>query len=168
MTTFVKSTEIAVTAPILASTNAWYGENTFLQSLVTKGIVYEMTNPLSGSANAYTLNYTNGGIYYLPSAINPSANSTLVITNIPTSTQQTCTITVVSYQASTRYYISQVKVQNTASTYLWGSSGAFAAPLFNGGTPSIPGITQCVVVQQFTMFPMNSSWYVMSSVSACS
>ena len=66
------------------------------------------------------------------------------------------------------FYISQVKVQDTASAYILGSSGAFAAPLFNGGTPSLTGTTACVIVQQFTVFSMNGSRYVMSSISACS
>ena len=167
MTTFVKSTEIAVSAPILASDNVWYGKNLFSSSLVTQGLVYENTNVVGGTTNAYTMDYGTGGVYYIPSGINPSANSTLVITNIPTSVGQSYTFTVVSYQASTRYYINQVKVQDTASTYILGSSGAFAAPLFNGGTPSLTGTTACVMVQQFTVFSMNGSRYVMSSISAC-
>ena len=136
-------------------------------SLATQGLVYEATSAVGGTANAYTLNYATGGVYYIASGINPSANSTLTITNIPTSAGQSYTLTVVSYQASTRYYINQVKVQDTASTYILGSSGAFAAPLFNGGTPSLTGTTACIIVQQFTVFSMNGSRYVMSSISAC-
>ena len=144
------------------------GNLTIPGSLVTNGLMYEATRSISGTTNAYSFDYAAGGVYYLPSGINPSANSTLTVTNIPSSVGQSYTFTVVSYQASTRYYISQVKMQDTDLVYILGSSGAFAVPLFNGGTPFLSGVTACVIVQQFTVFPMNGSRYVMSSVSACS
>ena len=173
MTTFVKSTAIAVPSPIFSSENVFYGQNTFsgdlkaAKSLVTN-LVYETVNTVGGTVNAYTLDYAAGGVYSIPSVISPTGNFTLTVTNIPTSLVQSYTFTVACYQASTRYYISQVKVQDTTSAYILGSSGAFAFPLFNGGTPSLTGVTACVVVQQFTVFPISGSRYVMSSVSACS
>ena len=159
---------------ILSSDNVFTGQNTFsgavstTKNLATNGLVYETVTDVGGAVNAYTLDYAVGGIYSIPPAISPTANFTITITNIPTSHVQSYTFTVGCYQAATRYYASQVKVQDTASAYILGTSGAFAVPMFNGGTPALTGTTPCLVAQQFTVFPVSGSQYVMSSVSACS
>jgi hypothetical protein len=174
---FTKLTTSAVSgggSSILSSNNVFTGQNTFsgtvntTKNLATNGVVYEAVTDVGGTVNAYTLDYAVGGIYSIPPAISPTANFTITITNIPSSNVKSYTLTVGCYQAATRYYASQVKVQDTGSVYILGSSGAFGVPMFNGGIPALSGSTPCLVAQQFTVFPISGSQYVMSSVSVCS
>ena len=72
---------------ILSSDNVFTGQNTFsgavntTKNLATNGLVYETVTPVGGTVNAYTLDYAVGGIYSIPTAISPTANFTLTITN---------------------------------------------------------------------------------------
>ena len=136
-------------------------------ALMTSGLVYENMIPITGgTTNAYTLNYFTGGLFYIPSNINPTANSTLTVTSIPL--MNSCyTFTVISYQASTRFFINQVKIQDKNNAYILGSSGGFATPLFNGGVPVLSGTTPGIIIQQFTIVSFGATRYVTSSVSAC-
>ena len=116
-------------------------------------------------ANAYTLSYGVGGIFYIPTSLNMTANSTLFITNIPTTTTQSYTFTVGYYQTSTRFYINNLRVADTAAAYLLGTMSTFVTPLYNGGTPTLSGTTPCLILQQFTVFSIGSSRYIGTSIS---
>ena len=136
--------------------------------LQTQGLVYEVTtNATQTSTNAPTLSYGVGGCFVLPVMI--TAPCTLSVTNIPTDTTKTYTFSVSYFQASTRNYISTVQFQDTGSVYITNSGVAgFVAPLFNGGTPSLSGTTNCVIIQTFTVISVGGSRRILSSVSCCS
>ena len=152
----------AHTASTLTST----GILTCSSALVTQGLVYETTTTVGGTANTYTLSYSSNGVFYIPVSIAITANSTLVITNIPTTTTQSFTFTVGYYQASTRFYINSIRVSDTTgTTYLVGSSSTFATPWYNGGTPALTGTSNCLILQQFTVFSVGTTRYVGTSIS---
>ena len=134
----------------------------------TQGLLYEITiNATQSSTNAPTLSYGDGGCFILPNMI--TANATLSVTNIPTDTTKTYTFSVTYQQTSTRFYIATVQFQDTGSVYITNSGVAgFVAPLFNGGTPSLSGATNCVIIQTFTVISVGGSRRVVSSVSCCS
>jgi hypothetical protein len=171
--TYLNSTAVGYGAGITASNQIVLGTSTETTNIPGKlsiyGSLYENTIVVGGSVNAYTLDSSTGTVFYIPTAIQITANSTIVISNIPTTLTASYTFTVVSYQASTRYYINSVKCTDTAVTYILGSSGAFATPLFNGGTPSLAALngslTGGLIIQQFTVFSVGSSRYVGTSVS---
>ena len=134
----------------------------------TQGLLYEITiNATQSSTNAPTLSYGDGGCFILPNMI--TANATLSVTNIPTDTTKTYTFSVTYQQTSTRFYIATVQIQDTGSVYITNSGVAgFVAPLFNGGTPSLSGTTNCVIIQTFTVISVGGSRRILSSVSCCS
>ena len=133
--------------------------------LSTQGLMYETVNTCGQSTNALSLSYATGGVFAATTTL--GANATLAVTNIPTDTTKSYTFSVVFQQPTTRYYISTIKIQDTASAYILGSAGAFASPLFNGGPPSLSGSTPCIIVQQFTIISIGGTRYVTSSVSVC-
>jgi hypothetical protein len=136
-------------------------------AMQSNSIYYENTQVITGVVNAYTLSYSAGGIFYIPSSIAITALSTLVITNIPISTTQSFTFTVGYYQASTRNYINSLRVSDTTgTTYLLGTSSTFATPLYNGGLPALTGTTPCLILQQFTVFSIGTARYVGTSISS--
>ena len=168
MTSFVKFTDSQVSSPIVLTDQSWYGSNAFSKPLTVTGLAVS-SYPLGGATNAYVLNFTGSTNYYIPGSINPTANASLFVYNVPLVAGQSLTLTVASYQASTRYYINQLKIMgnDVSGTLLWGSGGSFAAPFYVGGTPALSGTTPCVVYQTFTIVPVDTSRYVISQVSAC-
>ena len=136
--------------------------------LQTTGLVYEaVTTATQSSTNAPTLSYSKGGDFVLATMI--TANATLGVTNIPTDTTKSYTFSVSYQQTATRFYIATVQFQNTAGAYITnGGSAGFVAPLFNGGTPSLSGTSNCVIIQTFTVISVGGSRRVISSVSCCS
>ena len=136
-------------------------------SLITQGLVYETTNSISGYAtNSFSISYGTGGIFWLPTASSITANMSIIVTNIPTDITKSYTFTVAYYQASTRWYINQVRLSDTAATYILGTSSTFGTPYYNGGPPALTGTTACIFLQQFTVFSFGSTRYVITSVSA--
>ena len=135
-------------------------------SITTQGLVYEAVNTATGTTTAFTLNYATGGNFVLSSI---TGTATLGVTNLPISTSSAYTFSVSYFQASTRNYISTVQFQDTGSAYITNSGSAgFVAPLWNGGTPSLTGTTNCVIIQTFTIISVGGSRRVISSVSCCS
>ena len=132
--------------------------------LTTKGLMYETVKTANQtSTNAPTLNYSLGGDFTLATMI--TANCSLAVTNIPTDTSKSYTFTVSYQQNSTRYYITTVQILDTVGANI---TGGFVAPLWNGGTPSLTGTTNCVIIQSFTVISVGGSRRVVSSVSCCS
>ena len=136
-------------------------------TLITQGLIYENINTCTQSVNTLSFSYTTGGLWTVGTMI--TANATLSVTNIPTDTSKSYTFSVCYQQTATRYYIATVQIQNTNNVYITNSgSSGFVAPLFNGGTPSLSGTTNCIIVQQFTIIYVGSSNRVISSVSCYS
>ena len=129
----------------------------FPNALISQGLVYEVVNTANqSSTNAPTLSYATGGNFVLGTMI--TANATLAVTNIPTDTTKAYTFSVSYQQNSTRFYIATVQFQDTGSAYITNSGSAgFVAPLFNGGTPSLSGTSNCVIIQTFTVISVGGT-----------
>ena len=140
----------------------------FTGIVATQGLVYETVNTATQtSINAPTLSYGVGGDFVLGTMI--TANATLGVSNIPNDLSKSYTFSVSYFQASTRYYIATVQIQDTTGAYITNSGSAgFVAPLWNGGTPSLTGTTNCVIIQTFTIISVGGSRRVISSISCCS
>ena len=141
----------------------------FTGIVATQGLVYETVNTATQtSTNAPTLSYGVGGDFVLGTMLT-AAGVTLGVTNIPTDTTKSYTFSVSYQQNTTRYYIATVQIQDTTGAYITNSGSAgFVAPLFNGGTPSLTGTNNCVIIQTFTIISVGGSRRVISSVSCCS
>ena len=150
---------------LISNSDVTLNQRLFVSSaLVTQGLVYETINTTTQSGTSPynpSFSYGTGGVWTLATSPN-GGNITLTVTNIPTDTTKSYTFSVVSYQATTRYYINSVVFTDTAS-----ASILSGAPLFNGGTPSLTGSTACVIIQQFTIISVGGARRVISSVSSC-
>jgi hypothetical protein len=133
--------------------------------LTTRGLLYETGIAASGTASPFTLDYSLGGIFYIPTSSVPTSNFSVIITNIPTDQTKIYTITLIYYQASTTIYGSTVRISDTVSSYISGTSSTYVAPLFNGGTPSL-STSPCIIMQQFTVSSISSVRYTTSIVGA--
>ena len=132
--------------------------------LTTKGLVYETVKTANQtSTNAPTLSYGLGGDFVLGIMI--TANCSLAVTGIPIDQSKSYTFTVSYQQSTTRYYITTIQILDTVGGNI---TGGFVAPLWNGGTPSLTGSTNCVIVQSFTVITVGGARRVVSSVSCCS
>ena len=145
------------------------GNLTCGSGIITQGLVYEITNSIGTFAsNGFSLSYGTGGVFYLPTASSITANMSMIITNIPTTTSQSYVFTVAYYQTTNRFYINNVRLSDTATTYILGTSSTYGTPLYNGGVPSLTTGTACLIFQQFTVFSFGATRYVTTSVSCCS
>ena len=158
-------------APLFSMTtagNMTVNGNIFCSSaLITQGLIYEVVNTCTQATNALSFSFATGGLWTVGTMI--SANATLAVTNIPTDTVKSYTFSVCYQQTSTRYYIATVQFQDTAGAYITNSgTSGFVAPLFNGGTPSLSGTTNCSIVQQFTVISIGGSRRVISTISCYS
>ena len=135
--------------------------------LSTQGLMYEATNSISTFAsNGFSISYSTGGIFYLPTATSIGANMTMIITNIPTDITKRYTFTVLYYQATTRYYINQVRLSDTAGIYILGTSSTYGTPFYSGGPPALTGTTASIFIQTFTVFSFGATRYVITNVSS--
>ena len=164
-----QSTAIGYGATTTASNQIMLGTITetvvIPNTLTTQGLVYEVVNTATGTTTAFTLNYGTGGVFVLSSI---TGTATLGVIGIPTDTTKAYTFSVCYQQSSSRYYIATVQFQDTGAYITNSGSAGFVAPLFNGGTPSLSGSTNCVIVQQFTVISVGGSRQITSSVSCCS
>ena len=116
-------------AIILNTSNVFTNANEF--TLVTVKNVYEKV-VLGVSSPSVILDFSLGGIFYLPTDFVFSSNIPVTITNIPTDNTKTYTVTLIYYQSTTLYYSSTCKVSDTTGAYILGSATLFTAPKFNG------------------------------------
>ena len=147
----------------LASTNTFTGVNNFQK-------INEVVSVTTGTASPFTCNYSLGNIFYIPTNYIPASNFQVIITNIPTDTSRSYTISIMYYQATTTSFCNTARVLNTSSVYLLGSASTFSSPLFNGGSPIVPQ-SPCLIVQNFIISSVANSTptfsrYVCSSVSS--
>ena len=140
----------------------------FNGKIVTQGLVFETVRTANqSSTNNPTISYGLGGDFVLGTMI--TGTGTLAVTGIPTDQSKSYTFTVSYQQNSTRYYIATVQIQDSVGNYITnGGSAGFVAPLWNGGTPSLSGSTNCVILQSFTVISVGGSRRVVSSISCCS
>ena len=150
----------------LTSANIFTGTNSFQSTVFTKGLLYEASLSASGSASPFTLNYSLGGIFYIPTASVPSSNFSVIITNIPVDQNNVYTLSLLYYQASTSIYCNTLRVvDTTGTTYILGTSSTYASPLNCGGTPLLT-TSPSLIIQQFTIISISSVRRVLSSVGS--
>jgi hypothetical protein len=146
----------------LTNANSFAGVNNFQK--ITESVV-----SASGTANPFTIDYSAGNIYFIPRNYNLTTNFQLIITNIPTDTTKSYTVSVIYQQSSTSFICSTARVSNTSGVFLLGTASTYAAPLFNGGIPTLTASPN-LIIQTFIISSIaNSSGtylrYVLSSVS---
>jgi hypothetical protein len=166
------------TAPssLLSSANTWTNTQTFgnisttgetdsgslsISGQTNIASVGESFISSSGSGSPFTINFSNGSVFYLPTDYTTglSSNFNIKIQNIPLQTAASRTYTMsIIYKNANKVYCNGVIVQDTSSAYLC-SSGAstYITPLYSGG--SAPTITTSnMLVQTFTItYMLNSS-----------
>jgi hypothetical protein len=144
------------------------GGASFPAALSTVGLYSESMISAGTSGAPYTLAYSAGGIYFIPSTTTLSSNFSVTISGIPTTMSTSYTLTLCFAQTTTKYYCSSCKIIDTDGTYLCSSSSStYVTPLFSGGTPSLSTAPN-FVLQSFSVIRFASSSYLCSSVSACS
>jgi len=127
-------------------------------SLITSSIFTENIVSVNHSSNVYTLNFASGNVFY--SATNPSANFTINITNIPTSSsQKQFTITLITNIGG--FICSSASATDTTSATIVSAS----APKYASGTAPVIG-TSAIVVQSFTVIQCFATKYIIYSASA--
>jgi hypothetical protein len=160
----------------LSSANTWTATQTF-GSISTTGetdsgtlsvtgqtniaSVGELFYSSSGTASPFTINFSNGSVFYIPTDYTTglSSNFNIKITNIPlqSAASRTYTCTVV-YKNANKVYCNNVIIQDTGSNYLCGSAvSTYITPLYSGG--SAPTLTSSNIISQtFTiLYMLNSS-----------
>lgn len=157
------STKIDTLAPINSSVLTG---TTTVNVISTKGLMYEASLSTSGTTSPFTIDYSTGGIFYIPTSTTLSANFSVIITNIPTDQTKIYTVSVTYYQSSTKFYINSARITDTASSYILGTSSTYGTPLFNGGIPSIT-TSPCMIIQQFNIISISSTRYITTSISNC-
>ena len=134
---------------------------------VNKGNIYTQNELCNQSGNNLSMDYSTGGLTSVWNSL--TANATLNVTNLPSNAQNSYTFSVAYQQNTTRYYISTVQIKDTANTYVTnGGASGFVAPLFNGGTPSLTGSTNCLIIQDFTIMSVQGIFgqrYVTSKIT---
>jgi hypothetical protein len=109
------------------------------------------------SSNVYTLNYSTGSIFFIATGQQPTANFTVNLTNIPITTTNQYTLTLI-YQAN--FYPSLVSATDASSTVILSS----AAPKYIGGVA--PTLTSSALyICSLTVLQMYSTKYIISNIS---
>ncbi len=155
-------------ATTLSTTLAVTGTTTLTGPLICNQI-YENTTAITGTTTPFTCNMALGSSFYIPTDYTFASNFQIIITNVPTDTTKTYTISVVYRQPTTLFYINTARVSDTATTYLLGTVSTFSAPLFNGGVPTLAN-TPNLIIQSFSIISTATSSstftrYVTSSVN---
>ena len=93
-----------------------------------------------------------GNTFTLPLTFMPTSNYAISITNVPLDTTVK-TITLISRQGTTSFFVNNLKVSNVSNQFILGSASTIASPIFNGGTPTFTN-SPCVMVQCFNVISM--------------
>jgi hypothetical protein len=96
----------------------------------------------------YTLDYSKGAIFYIPSDYTTSTNFQVIITNIPMDKTKVYSLTLMYYQPTNLVYCNQVRVSDTFGNYILGTNSTFSTPLFNGGAPAVT-VAPNLIIQTF-------------------
>jgi hypothetical protein len=114
---------------------------------------------VTGSSNAYTLDYSVGSIFYLSTA--PTAAMTINIRNVPsiTDTTHSYVLSIIYNGTAANNYATTVNVSTNTS------AGTTYTPKFTS-TPSITAITSAqLVIQQIIYVYLGTTGYVVSNVN---
>ena len=118
--------------------------------------IYETTQATTGTTSPFTCDMGLGSTFYIPTDYTFASNFQIIITNVPTDTTKTYTISVIYRQPTTLFYSSTARVSDTASTYLLGTASTYSAPLFNGGVPVLANSPN-LIIQSFSILSLATS-----------
>ena len=108
----------------------------------------------------------NGSIFILPLSFNPTSNYAITITNCPTDTNKVFSITIVNRQATSSFYINNLKVINNNNSYIFGTANSFSSPLFNGGPVTLAN-SPCVISQTFNIMSVPNTSNLSGDYTKC-
>ena len=97
-----------------------------------------------------------GSLFALPLSFTPTSNFSISIINVPINTGQTYSINIMMRQATTSFYISNLKATDTLGNYIIGTVNSVSSPLWNGGSPSLAN-SPCVILQSFNIVSLPNS-----------
>ena len=118
--------------------------------------IYESTQATTGTTSPFTCDMALGSTFYIPTDYTFASNFQIIITNVPTDTSKTYTISVIYRQPTTLFYSNTARVSDTASTYLLGTASTYSAPLFNGGVPVLANSPN-LIIQSFSILSLATS-----------
>lgn len=139
-----------------------------IQNVYENAISVE-ANTSSAPFHPYTLDYSKGSVFYIPSNYTTSINFQCIIKNIPTDTSKVYTFTLMYYQPSEKVYCNQMRISDTGANYILGTSSTYGTPLFGNGSPTLL-VSPCLIVQQISVISIPTSAgvfsrYVTTSIS---
>jgi hypothetical protein len=125
-------------------------------SLATAGTlsvqqIQETTNTITSPSGTVVADWSTGALWYVTSM---SANFTINLTNLPTTTRKTYSTVFYLVQGATPYYINALQIAGVAQTIYW--SGAVAP------TPT----ANRVETVSFRMYYSGSAWTVMGQLTS--
>jgi len=132
-----------------------------------------MTKVQESSENApwfpYTLDYSLGSVFYIPSDYETSVNFECNIINIPTDTTKVYLISLIFYQPNNKVYCDKLQVIDAKQNYIFGSTDKYLTPLFENGQSTLLRSPN-LVLQQFFIVSVpdsigNITRYVTSKIS---
>lgn len=105
------------------------------------------------TSNSATLVYSTANIFY--NSASPAANFTVNVTGVPTTDDQTVTISVIVTQGSTGRIPSALAIDGTGQTIKWAS----------GVAPVPTSVAGRIDIFNFTLIRKSSSWIVLGSAN---
>jgi hypothetical protein len=143
------------TTSVLTTSNTWSNDNTFNDTLAINSIL-ETAQKIAGTASPFTCDMSLGSTFYIPSDYTFASDFKVIITNVPIDTSKEVSISIIYHQALTSFFISTVKVSDTAGNYLLGTVTTFGSPLFNQGVPTLAN-SPCLIIQTLSIISLAST-----------
>lgn len=135
--------------------------------------IYENVYPASADTLStpffpYTLDYSTGSVFYIPTDLVATTNFNVIIQNVPADTSKIYNITLMYYQSTSKCFCNGVRIVDTQGTYILGTSSTFGTTMISGGTPVL-NFNPNLIIQQFSVISIPTSAgvmtrYVVSSV----
>jgi len=167
--TFTGNTTIGTSSTNTVTINS----TTLLKSPLSVFQIYENVTAASVMSSVPTLNYALGSVFYIFTDQVPAANFNVNITNIPTvsvTTVQTFVLTLI-YTTSAKVFCNAVRVSDTSSSYILGTSSTYSTPLFVGGSPSLTSsniiVQSFAIVTQYNSTGATKTRNVITNISSC-
>jgi hypothetical protein len=132
------------------------GISTFEDAVVSQKLnvskINEFVSTATITSGSATLNYNLSNIFYISS---PSANFNINLTNVPTTNDQTFTITVLVLQGSTGYIPNTLSIEGLSQTIKWAFN---VTPVPTNGVGKID-------IFNFSLIRQSSSWTTLGTSS---
>jgi hypothetical protein len=138
------------------SSPTFSGISTFEDAVVSQKLnvskINEFVSTATITSGSATLNYNLSNIFYISS---PSSNFNINLTNVPTTNDQTFTITVLVLQGSTGYIPNTLSIDGSSQTIKWASN---VIPVATNSVGKID-------IFNFSLIRQSSSWTILGTSS---